>query len=91
MYIQAATKVFGHWAAEIAQRWEDDDLQEVKGLVEFIMTRVSDFIGSPHIEVQERVRYPTRSADTSQNAFNLRKSFHRQQTRFNYLRSSMPT
>jgi AP-3 complex subunit delta len=56
VYIQAATKVFGYWAVEVAQRWEDDDLQEVKEVVDLIMTHISHFVSSPHVEVQERVR-----------------------------------
>lgn len=55
VYIQAATKIFGSWAADIAQRWEDDDLPEVKGVVEMIVLRMSELVSSPHIEVQERV------------------------------------
>ncbi|KAJ7597757.1 adaptin N terminal region-domain-containing protein [Mycena floridula] len=54
VYIQAATKIFGQWSAEVAAHWSEDDLVEVKNLVEVIVTRVSTFTGSPHIEVQER-------------------------------------
>ncbi|KAE9401969.1 Ap3d1 protein [Gymnopus androsaceus JB14] len=54
VYIQAATKVFGFWATEVAQRWTDDDLHEVKGIVQMIIERVGPFVSSPHIEVQER-------------------------------------
>lgn len=57
VYIQAATKIFGHWAAETAQRWSDEDLPEVKNLVEVIIGRVSEFVSNPHIEVQERVSH----------------------------------
>jgi AP-3 complex subunit delta-1 len=56
VYIQAATKVFGHWAAELAERWNDSDLPEVKSVVVSILSSMRDFIDSPHIEVQERVR-----------------------------------
>jgi AP-3 complex subunit delta len=56
VYIQAATKVFGHWAAELAQRWGDSDLAEVKTIVDTIITRVREFTSSSHIEVQERVQ-----------------------------------
>lgn len=55
VYIQAATKVFGFWATEVAQRWTDDDLHEVKSVVQLVIERVSPFVSSPHIEVQERV------------------------------------
>jgi hypothetical protein len=56
VYIQAATKIFGHWAAESAQQWDDNDLPEVKGIVDLILVRVRELVSSPHIEVQERVR-----------------------------------
>lgn len=55
VYIQSATKIFGYWAAEIAQRWDDDYLQEVKSVVQMVITNVGGFVSSPHIDVQERV------------------------------------
>jgi len=55
VYIQAATKIFGFWAADLASRWSDDDLQQVKDLVQLVLTGVGKFVASPHIEVQERV------------------------------------
>jgi AP-3 complex subunit delta-1 len=55
VYIQAATKIFGFWAAELAERWTDEDLTEVKGILDLIVSRVTEFVISPHIEVQERV------------------------------------
>jgi hypothetical protein len=55
VYIQAAAKIFGYWSAELAGRWDDDDLPQVKGMVDVIITRISEFVASPHIEVQERV------------------------------------
>jgi AP-3 complex subunit delta len=30
VYSQATMRVFGHWAAEIAEQWGDSDLPEVK-------------------------------------------------------------
>ncbi|KAK0209103.1 adaptin N terminal region-domain-containing protein [Desarmillaria ectypa] len=54
VYIQAATKIFGFWATEVAQRWTEDDLSEVKDLVATFISRGSEFVSSPHIEVQER-------------------------------------
>ncbi|KAK0466157.1 adaptin N terminal region-domain-containing protein [Desarmillaria tabescens] len=54
VYIQAATKIFGFWATEVAQRWTEDDLPEVKDLVATFISRGSEFVSSPHIEVQER-------------------------------------
>ena len=55
VYISATTKIFGYWASELAQRWDDDDLPEVKRVVETISARMSELVSSPHIEVQERV------------------------------------
>lgn len=55
VYIQAATKIFGHWAAELAQQWDDNDLPEAKEIVDLILDRVGELVSSPHIEVQERV------------------------------------
>ncbi|KAJ3755997.1 adaptin N terminal region-domain-containing protein [Lentinula raphanica] len=54
VYIQAAKKIFGFYAAELAQQWTDDDLNSVKTTVQMVIDRLSPFIGSPHIEVQER-------------------------------------
>ncbi|KAF8240817.1 Ap3d1 protein [Tricholoma matsutake] len=54
VYIQAATKIFGFWATELAERWNDEDLPEVKGVVDLIVSRVTELVRSPHIEVQER-------------------------------------
>ncbi len=55
VYIQAAAKIFGFWATEVAQRWTEDDLPEVKDLVAMVISRGNEFVSSPHIEVQERV------------------------------------
>ncbi|KAJ7040260.1 armadillo-type protein [Mycena alexandri] len=54
VYIQSTAKIFGHWAAEVAQRWDDDDLPEVKSMVDLILDRVRDFVGNSNVEVQER-------------------------------------
>ncbi|KAL0951907.1 hypothetical protein HGRIS_008562 [Hohenbuehelia grisea] len=54
VYIQAASKIFGYWAAELAERWTDDDLPAVKEVVQTVVSGVQGFVGSPHIEVQER-------------------------------------
>ena len=58
VYIQAATKVFGFWATELAERWNEDDLPEVKSVVDLVISRVGELVSSPHIEVQERVNAP---------------------------------
>ncbi|KAJ6469611.1 Adaptor protein complex AP-3 delta subunit [Mycena vitilis] len=54
VYIQATSKIFGYWAAEIAQRWDDDDLPEVKSMVDLILGRVREFVSNSDVEVQER-------------------------------------
>ncbi len=55
VYLHAAMKVFGSWAAELADRWDDDDLPKVRGVVDDVLERLSSFVTSPDIEVQERV------------------------------------
>jgi AP-3 complex subunit delta-1 len=57
VYIHSAAKVFGYWAAEFAQRWDDDLIPEIKNVVDMVLERVGDLISSPYIEVQERVTY----------------------------------
>ncbi|KAF8627249.1 hypothetical protein AX15_004456 [Amanita polypyramis BW_CC] len=54
MYIQSTMKIFGFWAAELAQRWQDDYLPEVKSTVQSLMIRVQELTSSFHVEVQER-------------------------------------
>lgn len=56
MYIQASVKIFGRWAVELAERWIDDDLSEVKNVVQLMVSRVAELVNSPDIEIQERVR-----------------------------------
>lgn len=55
VYLQAAIKVFGSWTAELADRWDDDDLPKVRETVDTVVQRVSAFASNPDIEVQERV------------------------------------
>ncbi|KAJ7103194.1 adaptin N terminal region-domain-containing protein [Mycena belliarum] len=54
VYIQATSKIFGYWAAEVAQRWDNEDLPEVKSMVDLIIGRVREFVSNTHVEVQER-------------------------------------
>ena len=56
MYIQALTKIFGFWASELGQRWNDDELPNLKGVIMSIRNRMSELAGCQDIEVQERVR-----------------------------------
>ncbi|KIP11664.1 hypothetical protein PHLGIDRAFT_82909, partial [Phlebiopsis gigantea 11061_1 CR5-6] len=54
VYLQSALKVFGSWCAELADRWDDDDLSRIKSVVDTLIERVGAFASSPDIEVQER-------------------------------------
>ncbi|RXW22674.1 hypothetical protein EST38_g3183 [Candolleomyces aberdarensis] len=54
VYIQAATKIFGYWTSELAQNWDNDDLPEVRQIVESMLPRMKDLASSIHVEVQER-------------------------------------
>ncbi|KAI8990678.1 Ap3d1 protein [Trametes punicea] len=54
VYLQASMKVFGSWAAEVAERWDDDELPKVQGTVNDVLERLSSFVTHPDIEVQER-------------------------------------
>lgn len=55
VYVHAAMKVFGSWAAELADRWDDEDLPKVRGVVDDVLERLASFATHPDIEVQERV------------------------------------
>lgn len=57
VYVQAATKIFGHYASEMSERWSDDDLPHLKAVVDTILESLTRFTASPYIEVQERVRH----------------------------------
>lgn len=59
VYIHAATKIFGYWASDLAERWDDDRLPDVKEIVNMVVEQVSVFTSSPYIEVQERVGVPS--------------------------------
>ncbi|KAH9849199.1 Ap3d1 protein [Lenzites betulinus] len=54
VYLQASIKVFGSWAAELAERWDDDDLPRVQGAVGDVLDCLPSFAAQPDIEVQER-------------------------------------
>ncbi|KAI0800586.1 Adaptor protein complex AP-3 delta subunit [Fomes fomentarius] len=54
VYLHAVMKVFGSWAAELADRWDDDELTRVRGIVDDAVERLTDFVAHPDIEVQER-------------------------------------
>ncbi|THH03450.1 hypothetical protein EW145_g6241 [Phellinidium pouzarii] len=54
VYIQSTAKVFGTWATELANRWDEDDLQELKESVEAIIAGLRTFASHSDFEVQER-------------------------------------
>ncbi|TFK26650.1 Ap3d1 protein [Coprinopsis marcescibilis] len=54
VYVQAAVKVFGSWAAEIGQQWDDGNLPEVQQVVATVISRMNELVSSPHVEIQER-------------------------------------
>ncbi|CCL98144.1 uncharacterized protein FIBRA_00138 [Fibroporia radiculosa] len=54
VYIQAATKVFGYWAADLTERWDTDDQPKVRSIVNLMLDRLGEFSTHPAIEVQER-------------------------------------
>ncbi|TBU29793.1 Adaptor protein complex AP-3 delta subunit [Dichomitus squalens] len=54
VYLHAAMKVFGSWATELADRWDDDDLPRVRGVVDDVVGRLSSIVTHTDIEVQER-------------------------------------
>ncbi len=56
VYLQAAIKVFGSWTAELADRWDDDDLTKVRSSVDTVVEQASEFASNSDIEIQERVR-----------------------------------
>lgn len=55
VYLQAALKIFGVWTADLAERWDNDDLPKVKNMVDTLVERLGEFAANPDIEVQERV------------------------------------
>lgn len=72
VYIQATIKIFGYWSSELAQRWDDDHLPEVRRVVEIILLRMRDFAKSAHVEVQERVSvFPHAGDYTANGGFSL--------------------
>ncbi|EPS94094.1 hypothetical protein FOMPIDRAFT_93373 [Fomitopsis schrenkii] len=55
VYLQAATKVFGYWAAEQAGTFELDDLPRIRDAVDVALERAGTFATSPNIEAAEMV------------------------------------
>ncbi|KIJ53612.1 hypothetical protein M422DRAFT_222276 [Sphaerobolus stellatus SS14] len=54
IYIQAALKIFGSWAVNLASRWSNDFLPELKQTIDMALSGLQSFVSSEDIEVQER-------------------------------------
>ncbi|KAF8515768.1 Adaptor protein complex AP-3 delta subunit [Hysterangium stoloniferum] len=54
VYIQAALKIFGSWAVDLAGRWHSDFLSELRQTVDMVISGLQSLISSEDIEVQER-------------------------------------
>lgn len=54
VYVQAVVKIFGTWAADLAQEWDEDRLPELQQTVQLILSRMEQLVSSPFVEVQER-------------------------------------
>ena len=76
-------KLFGHWAASLADRWDEQYLPDVKQTVDMIITTVSTFVGLDDSEVQERVS----TFDLNYHILNL---FFRLQTQISSSNSFAP-
>ena len=55
-YLQAAVKLFGSWSMELSQDWDNGRIQDVKEIVDTLISRLETFTSHTEIEVQERVR-----------------------------------
>lgn len=54
-YIQAAVKLFASWSMELSQDWDNDRVQDVKEIVDTLISRLENFTSHSEVEVQERV------------------------------------
>jgi AP-3 complex subunit delta len=55
-YLQAAVKLFGSWSMELSQDWDSGRIQNVREVVDTLISRLENFTSHSEIEVQERVR-----------------------------------
>jgi AP-3 complex subunit delta-1 len=56
VYIQAAVKLFGTWSIELSEDWDSGKIQDIREVVDTVISRLKNFTSHPEIEVQERVR-----------------------------------
>jgi hypothetical protein len=54
-YIQAAVKLFGSWSMELSQDWDNGRIQDVREIVDTLISRLENFTSHSEVEVQERV------------------------------------
>ena len=55
-YVQAAVKLFSSWSMELSQDWDSGRIQDVREVVDTLISRLETFASHSEIEVQERVR-----------------------------------
>ncbi len=54
-YIQAAVKLFGSWSMELSRDWDNGRIQDVREIVNTLISRLENFTSHSEVEVQERV------------------------------------
>jgi len=54
-YIQAAVKLFGSWSMGLSQDWDNVRIQDVREIVDTLISRLENFTSHSEVEVQERV------------------------------------
>jgi len=54
VYIQAAVKLFGTWSIELSQDWDSGKIQDIREVVDTVISRLKNFTSHHEIEVQER-------------------------------------
>jgi AP-3 complex subunit delta len=54
-YIQAAVKLFGSWSMELSRDWDNGRIQDVREIVDTLISRLENFTSHSEVEVQERV------------------------------------
>jgi AP-3 complex subunit delta-1 len=89
VYIQAASKIFGFWATELAERWTDEHLPEIKGVVDLIVSRTTELVASPHIEVQERVGHSSFHIELSLSFFSFVQKAANTLQLFNFIQADL--
>jgi hypothetical protein len=55
-YLQAAVKLFGSWSMELSEDWDSGRIQDIREVVDTLISRLENFTSHSEVEVQERVR-----------------------------------